>query len=74
MLSGCCGIQFVHCYFKDTEELVLVLAAMFWVSFPEFYMKYYHTFQAGKWTVVDTGPFLGRAIVWKLMYALTRLA
>jgi hypothetical protein len=66
MLSGCRGIQFVQRYFKDTEELALVLAAMFRVSFPDFYMKYYRAFQAGKWMVVDPGPFLGRAIVWKL--------
>ncbi|KAG2745667.1 hypothetical protein P692DRAFT_20849793 [Suillus brevipes Sb2] len=25
-----------------------------------------YVFKAGKWTVVDPGPFLGRAIVWKL--------
>jgi hypothetical protein len=48
------------------EELALVLGAMFWESFPEFYQKYADAFQAGKWTVVDPGPFLGRVIMWKL--------
>ncbi|KAG1771371.1 hypothetical protein EV702DRAFT_1048994 [Suillus placidus] len=39
---------------------------MFCVAFPEFYEKYWKAFEAGKWTVVNPGPFLGRAIVWKL--------
>ncbi|KAG1785180.1 uncharacterized protein HD556DRAFT_1192503, partial [Suillus plorans] len=53
-------------YYKATEALVLRLSAMFHVSFPEFYKKYQKAFEAGKWTVVDPGPFLGRVIVWKL--------
>lgn len=44
----------------------MLLNAMFWESFPDFYFKYQYAFLAGKWTVLDPGPFLGRAIVWKL--------
>lgn len=66
MVAGCRNIQYVQRYFHDTEELAMLLAAMFRESFPAFYWKYRRAFQAGKWTVVDPGPFLGRAIVWKL--------
>ncbi|KAG2029498.1 hypothetical protein BDR03DRAFT_987711 [Suillus americanus] len=66
MVSGPCGAPHVYAYFKATETLVLCLAAMFHVAFPEFYEKYRKAFEAGKWTVVDFGPFLGRVIVWKL--------
>ncbi|KAG1722153.1 hypothetical protein EDB19DRAFT_1590646, partial [Suillus lakei] len=53
-------------YFKDTEELALYLAAMFHEAFPNFYMKYEWVFKAGKWAVIDPGPFLSRVIIWKL--------
>ncbi|KAG1787192.1 uncharacterized protein HD556DRAFT_1213036, partial [Suillus plorans] len=66
MVRGCRGSQYVYRYFKDTEELALCLATMFRTAFPEFYLKYERAFKAGKWTVVDPGPFLGRAVVWKL--------
>ncbi|KAG2038739.1 hypothetical protein BDR03DRAFT_1009490 [Suillus americanus] len=66
MVSGPRGAPHVYAYFKATETLALRLAAMFRVAFPEFYEKYRKAFEAGKWTVVDPGPFLGRVIVWKL--------
>ncbi|KAG2031210.1 hypothetical protein BDR03DRAFT_986545 [Suillus americanus] len=47
---------------KDTEQLALLLGAMFHEAFPDFYAKYVQAFKAGKWMVVDPGPFLGRAI------------
>ncbi|KAG1863909.1 hypothetical protein F4604DRAFT_1929031 [Suillus subluteus] len=66
MVSGPRGAPHVYAYFQVTEALALRLAAMFRVAFPEFYEKYRKAFEAGKWTVVDPGPFLGRVIVWKL--------
>ncbi|KAG0693692.1 hypothetical protein DFH29DRAFT_1007023 [Suillus ampliporus] len=66
IVSGAHGAPQVHAYFKATETLALRLAVMFRKSFPEFYDKYRKAFDAGRWTVVDPGPFLGRVIVWKL--------
>ncbi|KAG2109525.1 hypothetical protein DEU56DRAFT_920321 [Suillus clintonianus] len=66
MVSGPHGAPQVHAYFNATETLALRLAVMFRKAFPEFYKKYRKAFDAGKWTVVDPGPFLGRVIVWKL--------
>lgn len=66
MVSGARGAPHVHAYFQATKTLALRLAVMFRKSFPEFYYKYKKAFDAGKWTVVDPGPFLGRVIVWKL--------
>ncbi|KAG1901574.1 uncharacterized protein F5891DRAFT_979398 [Suillus fuscotomentosus] len=66
MVSGLRGIPHIYVYYKATETLVLQLSAMFCVNFPEFYKKYQKAFKAGKWIVVDPGPFLGRVIVWKL--------
>ncbi|KAG1769692.1 hypothetical protein EV702DRAFT_954947, partial [Suillus placidus] len=53
-------------YFEATEELASFLGSMLQASFPEFYLKYEAAFKAGKWTVVDPGPLLGRVVVWKL--------
>jgi hypothetical protein len=39
---------------------------MFKVSWPEDYEKYRKAFEAGVWVEDDPGPWLGRAIVWKL--------
>lgn len=66
MASGAHGSPFVHKYFEGTQELALLLGNMFQASFPKFYLKYEAAFKAGKWTVADPGPFLGRAVVWKL--------
>lgn len=42
------------------------LSAMFKVAYPEYFEKYRKAFQAGVWEPSDPGPWLGRAIVWKL--------
>jgi len=34
--------------------------------FPQWYTRYQDTFDAGVWFADDPGPFLGRAIVYKL--------
>jgi len=42
------------------------LAVMFEKVFPESYHKYKAAFEAGRWSESDPGPWLGRAIVYKL--------
>jgi len=44
----------------------MYLSACFEVAFPNYYAKYKAAFEAGIWTTKDPGPWLGRAIVWKL--------
>jgi hypothetical protein len=46
------------------------LAIMFQKTFPEAYVKYKKAFDAGRWFETDPGPWLGRAIVYKLQGAL----
>ncbi|KAJ7159111.1 hypothetical protein C8R43DRAFT_860828, partial [Mycena crocata] len=60
--------QIARSYFYLTREIALLVAARFKVLFPEEYAKYEKDFSAGRWlsTDEDPGPFLGRAIVYKL--------
>ena len=39
---------------------------MFEAGFPEVYKKYRQAFDVGVWVEADPGPFLGRAIIYKL--------
>jgi hypothetical protein len=39
---------------------------MFQAVFPEWYEKYKEAFAAGVWLQNDPGPFLGRAVIYKL--------
>lgn len=39
---------------------------MFEAAFPEVYQDYRQAFEAGVWLKEDPGPFLGRAIIYKL--------
>jgi hypothetical protein len=58
--------QAVEWYFQHTIDLAIALDAMFKVSFPADYKTYEKAFKAGQWIQSDPGPWLGRAIVWKL--------
>jgi hypothetical protein len=58
--------QAVQWYLAYTRPLALTLQEMFKVSWPEDYEKYRKAFEAGVWVEDDPGPWLGRAIVWKL--------
>jgi hypothetical protein len=49
-----------------TEAMAVRLAAIFSVCFPQYYQKYRAAFDAGVWYESDPGPWLGRAIVYKL--------
>ena len=53
-------------YYYMTQPIAKTVAAMFKVSFPEWYERYSKAFEAGVWLRDDPGPFLGRAIIYKL--------
>ncbi|KAG2336744.1 hypothetical protein BDR05DRAFT_896331 [Suillus weaverae] len=56
----------VQWYMKRTSKLALALKEMFKVAYPDEFNVYEKAFEAGVWEVADPGPWLGRAIVWKL--------
>ena len=56
----------VETYFYATRTVALLLAEMFKAVFPEEYQRYRKAFDAGVWIESDPGPWLGRAIVYKL--------
>ncbi|KAG2063333.1 hypothetical protein BDR04DRAFT_948841, partial [Suillus decipiens] len=58
--------QAVQWYLAYTRPLALTLQEMFKVSWPEYYEMYRAAFEAGVWVEDDPGPWLGRAIIWKL--------
>ncbi|KAJ7847696.1 hypothetical protein B0H13DRAFT_2405610, partial [Mycena leptocephala] len=53
-------------YFKATREFAIIVAEYFKILFPSYYEKYKKDFDAGFWEAADPGPFLGRAVVFKL--------
>ena len=66
------GVQAVRKYFTETERTSAKLAGMFQAAFPIYYKKYKKAFKAGCWLEEDKGPWLGRAVVWKLQVGLHR--
>ena len=66
------GAQAVKKYFTDTQRTSARLAGMFRAAFPDYYEKYEEAFRAGRWAEEDRGPWIGRAIVWKLQVGLHR--
>jgi hypothetical protein len=56
----------VRWYMKRTSKLALTLKEMFKVAYPKDFEVYEKAFNAGVWEAADPGPWLGRAIVWKL--------
>ena len=60
------GVLAVPTYYIGTQEVSIKLAGYFQAAFPEYYKKYKQAFAAGVWIKEDTGPWIGRAIVWKL--------
>lgn len=55
-------------YYNISRPFALRLSLMFKHSFPEYWRQYERAFAAGRWYRVydDPGPFVGRAIVYKL--------
>jgi hypothetical protein len=66
MVKSCHAAMAVRYYFLATAKVASFLAAYFAVSFPEDYKRYKEAFDAGVWYMEDPGPWLGRAIVFKL--------
>jgi hypothetical protein len=57
-------------YYCATKYVAKRLGVMFKVLMPGCYAKYKAAFKAGVWHREDPGPWLGRAIVYKLQVAL----
>ncbi|KAG2029514.1 hypothetical protein BDR03DRAFT_880547, partial [Suillus americanus] len=55
-----------------SAKVTQMLAGIFSVCFPKFYEKYRKAFEAGMWLTSDPGPWLGRAIVFKLQVYIHR--
>ncbi|KAJ7712559.1 hypothetical protein B0H14DRAFT_2645197 [Mycena olivaceomarginata] len=53
-------------YYRATREVAIYLSCMFEVAYPEYHAKYTKAFKAGVWEPADPGPWIGRAIVYKL--------
>ncbi|KIY62946.1 hypothetical protein CYLTODRAFT_360727, partial [Cylindrobasidium torrendii FP15055 ss-10] len=53
-------------YYSETRDIAIYLASLFKASFPAYYEKYSKAFEAGQWTEADPGPWIGRAVVFKL--------
>ena len=57
-------------YYELTRPLAEHLAVMYKVLFPELYEKLKPAFDAGRWFKQDPGPWVGRALVYKLQVEL----
>lgn len=53
-------------YYHLTAPVTLYIAALFEAFMPKVYEKYRRAFAAGVWVPGDSGPFLGRSIIYKL--------
>jgi hypothetical protein len=60
------GLVAIHHYYRATNIIAQKLATLFQVLMPECYDTYKTAFEAGKWLESDPGPWVGRAIVYKL--------
>ncbi|KAH8101944.1 hypothetical protein BXZ70DRAFT_1018342 [Cristinia sonorae] len=68
--KGSKGLASAAHYYMLTREVAEVISKMFEEFFPKEYRKYKRVFDAGIWIMEDPGPWLGRAIVFKLqLYA-----
>lgn len=56
----------VQHYFANTRDIAIILAEMFKVLWPEYYALYEPAFKAGYWVKEDPGPWIGRAVIYKL--------
>ncbi|KAJ7930338.1 hypothetical protein B0H13DRAFT_1547700, partial [Mycena leptocephala] len=63
---GCQAALAVRYYYRSTREVAIYLSCMFEVAYPEYHAKYTKAFKAGVWEPADPGPWIGRAIVYKL--------
>jgi hypothetical protein len=66
MLRNCHAAVAVKYYLKATAPIGEILGAYFAKAWPDEYERYREAFEAGVWYREDPGPWLGRAIVYKL--------
>lgn len=64
--KSCTQSQATDWYFCASAHVARILAGIFSVCFPKFYQLYRKAFDAGVWLTSDPGPWLGRAVVFKL--------
>ena len=57
-------------YYLASSPLAKTLSQYFEVLFPESYRKFRKAFEAGVWVQEDPGPWLGRALIYKLQGSL----
>ena len=60
------GYLAVSNYFLETQATAKEVSDRFAAAFPEFFEQYRLAFEAGVANTLDPGPFLGRALVWKM--------
>lgn len=61
------GVAATRAYYEATKEIAGLLGLVVKTLLPEQYEKYQEAFEAGVWFAdEDPGPFLGRAVLWKL--------
>jgi hypothetical protein len=65
-VRGCQAAVTVKWYYAATKEVADLLSAYFQKAFPEYHQKYSEAFAAGVWNLEDSGPWLARALVYKL--------
>ncbi|KAH6893921.1 hypothetical protein BKA70DRAFT_1232481 [Coprinopsis sp. MPI-PUGE-AT-0042] len=66
MVRSCSSAMAVNQYFEATKPTAHKIDDCFKASFPDDHAKYSKAYSAGQWLESDPGPFLGRALVWKL--------
>jgi hypothetical protein len=70
--TGSTTVAAAGSYYSLSESVARTVALAFKAVFPEWYDTYQDTFEAGVWFADDPGPFLGRAVVYKLQGRLHR--
>jgi hypothetical protein len=60
------GLMAVEHYYRASAAITQYLSTCFKASYPEYFETYSEAFKAGVWVTSDPGPWIGRAIVWKL--------
>ena len=66
MVANSTSAMAVRKYFAETREVAIFLGELFQHVFPEEYAQYRSAFEDGVWYTEDPGPWIGRAIVYKL--------
>jgi hypothetical protein len=66
MTKSSSALAAITSYFHLTHDVAAAVAVMFEVGFPDIYQKYREAFDAGVWITEDPGPFLARALIYKL--------